>query len=507
MASRIENNTVYDNSDWPVKAHAQKELKQEVVPVGQKTEDGNTDIEAPVEGYYIEKTKQSPDGDDDKPDTSVDPDARITINPSIAIYKETDEINNTKKQAVYRAVAKTFDVSGSDAYLLKAADMMNSKQPHSCFDNINFSKRNNIYGKAVYEANNFVYTTNNPSRVERQDNSIKMDLSINHKSKSENTKAMLFSSFTKTNAKTNFASASSENNEIPKDEVEVELKYKSFSLYGVLQQRFKSKDLGTLSAYHINDEAQEAKTSNVTASYFLNKYMALAQGSLNTYKVFNQKTITKSDFNISFNPELASTEHKAKNAPEQEAELKSETKVVQEANAKKWTKSFSPFFDTEAINGNTELGPGGEMRFKRTGDDSTFRASAFGKVSTTQQEESNKYHVTFGSGVNYKKNFNSHSQLNASIDLRDKITFGEGNIATANATVSYTSPKITAELEGKYINITHPGSPNYAGVVGRVFYTPNKNINLFAEASYADLKEPDARTSCSNIQAGVAVNF
>jgi len=174
---------------------------------------------------------------------------------------------------------------------------------------------------------------------------------------------------------------------------------------------------------------------------------------------------------------------------------------------KKWSKSFSPFFDTQSINGSTEEGIGGQIRFKRTDNASTFRADAFGKISTTQQEENNKYHETFGSGIKYKKNFNAHSQFNASIDLRNRITFGEGNITTANATVSYTAPKIMAEIEGKYINITHPDSPNYAGIVGRVFYTPNKNINLFAEASYTDMKEPTYRTTGSNIQTGVIFNF
>ena len=230
----------------------------------------------------------------------------------------------------------------------------------------------------------------------------------------------------------------------------------------------------------------------------------MAQGSFNTYKVYNQKAITKLDFNISFNPEI---ESKETNALEPEFEPKTDTKVVQEASAKKWSKSFSPFFDTQSINGKTEEGLGGQMRFKRTESGSTFRADAFGKVSTTQQEENNKYHITFGSGIKYKTNFNTQSQLKAGIDLKDRITFGEGNITTANATVSYTSPKITAEMEGKYINITNPDSPDYAAVVGRVFYTPNKNLNLFAGASYTYLKEPNSRTAGSNIQGGVVFNF
>ena len=52
---------------------------------------------------------------------------------------------------------------------------------------------------------------------------------------------MLFSSFTKTNTKTTYTSAHSENSEIPKEEIESN--YKAYSVYGVLQQRFKNKDL------------------------------------------------------------------------------------------------------------------------------------------------------------------------------------------------------------------------------------------------------------------------
>ena len=199
----------------------------------------------------MKKTEQTPD-DDDKLDTSIDPDARITVNPSIAIYKETDDISNAMQQAVNRAVANIFHDSGQDGYL-KATDMIKNEQPYSCFDDINFAKRFNVYGKAVYEGNNIIYTTDIPSRIERQENSVKTDLGLNYKSNSENTKAMLFSSFTKTNSKTYFDSEHLEDSEIPKDGLEYN--YKSYSLYGVLQQRFKNKDLGTLSAYHINDES------------------------------------------------------------------------------------------------------------------------------------------------------------------------------------------------------------------------------------------------------------
>ena len=517
MVLRIENSILKnDNSELSVKAPVQQEQKKEVVPVGQKTEDNNTDIETPVQGYYIEKTEPTPDDDDDNDndnddddnlDTGINPDARITISPSIAIYKETNELTAAMEQTVYRAVANAFQVSGSDGYF-KAADMMKNKQAYNCFDDINFAKSFNIYGKAVYEGTNISLTTDVPSKVEKQENSVKTDLGLNYKSKSENTKAMLFASHIKTNAKTNMTAKPSEDAEVPETEpINIESNYTSFSLYGALQQRFKNKDLGTLSAYYIDDDTQDLKLSNVTASYFLNKHMALAQGSLNTYKVLNQKSITKLDFNVSLNPELAASEPKANETPPQETEPVAETQAVPQANPPKWSKSLSPFFDTQAINGNTEEGIGIQMRLKRSGNTSNFRANAFGKFSTTQQVENNQYHATFGAGIKYKKNFNEASQLNARIDLRDRITFGQGNITTASATLSYASPKVTAEVEGKYINITNHDSPDYAGIVGRVFYTPNKNINIFAEASYTDLKEPSYRTTGSVVQAGIIANF
>lgn len=107
MALKIENNIVNDKSELPVKESVKQEQKQDIIPVGQMKE-AKTDTESQVEGYYIEKKEQMPDDDDDKLDTSVNPDTRITINPSIAIYKETDEISNTMQQAVNRAVANIF---------------------------------------------------------------------------------------------------------------------------------------------------------------------------------------------------------------------------------------------------------------------------------------------------------------------------------------------------------------------------------------------------------------
>lgn len=55
MVLKIENSVLNDNSELTAKTPVQKELKKVVVPVGQKIENNNTDIETPVKGYYIEK--------------------------------------------------------------------------------------------------------------------------------------------------------------------------------------------------------------------------------------------------------------------------------------------------------------------------------------------------------------------------------------------------------------------------------------------------------------------
>ena len=140
MVLKIKNNTVNNNSESPVKTPVRQEQKQDVIPVGQ-TEEKNADVEKPVEGYYIDKSMQAiedEDDDDDDFDTSINPDARITINPSIAIYKETDEISNAMDRVVDRAVSNTFQDSGADSYY-KATDMIESKQPYDCFNDINFA--------------------------------------------------------------------------------------------------------------------------------------------------------------------------------------------------------------------------------------------------------------------------------------------------------------------------------------------------------------------------------
>ena len=520
MVIRIENSTIKEENKSFKPAQNLKDQANAAIPIV-KEEANAVDNQEPIKGFYVETTgKNSVEEDDDDDGELVDnpdPNERITINPGIAIYKNTDEITNAMDRTVNKSIANMFQSSGETAFY-KAKDMINDNQAYNCFDDINFTKRFNIYGKAVYELDNYRYKLDDLGSVStRVQNSFKFDLGLNYKSKSEKTKAMLFSSFTGTKVKTNYETGPSETFELEDGEgavsesantIQFKSNYKSLSIYGAVQQQFKNKDFGILSAYHINDNTLDTKTTNIDASYFLNKYKVLAEVNTNIYKALDMKTITKTNFSLSLNPELTSQV----NNENESSVSDSDPEVTQKISSKKWSKSFTPFFNSQSLNsqsvsGSTEEGLGGELRLKRTGQLSTLQLGGFGKISTTQQEDNNQYHLSFGALMKYSKNWNKKSQLKAKLSLKDRVTFGQGNIMTANATVSYVSPKVTAELEGKYINVNHADFTNYGGVVGRVFYTPNKNVNVFLEGCYTNMKEPNAKSSNSVVQAGVIANF
>ena len=208
MTLRIEDNIVNNNSKMPEKKKNIDKQAETTIPIVQK-EEKTADKDKPVEGFYIEKTsvpassKQQHDPQDDEDfDTSIDPEARISINPSIALYNGTNALTDAMEQTVNRAVSEIFNDSGEAAYY-KATNMIKDKQPYNCFDDINLKKRFNIYGKAVYENLKKRYDIDySSSYITSKENSVKMDLGFNYKSKSEKTKIMLFSSLTKTNYKT-----------------------------------------------------------------------------------------------------------------------------------------------------------------------------------------------------------------------------------------------------------------------------------------------------------------
>ena len=169
---------------------------------------------------------------------------------------------------------------------------------------------------------------------------------------------------------------------------------------------------------------------------------------------------------------------------------------------KKWKRTFSPYFNSETITGSTENGLGGEYRMKRTDKDSALRIGTFGKLSTTQEENKSRYHLSFGSSLKYTKNIGSKSAFKAAVDIKDRITFGKGNIYTASGSAKYFSPKVNAETEIKHFIVSGDEKSSYFGITGKVFYTPCKTVNFYTEAAFTNMKQDIYNIQGTTLQAG-----
>ena len=514
---KLESNITNGDEQEPVKKQGTTPI---VVPVVEESAPQQTASEKPVEEYYIEKTSQEPDtkpdnnkDDNDDIDTSIDPNARISISPSIAICKNTDEITNTMAQAVNSVVAN-INNNSSDESFYKAQTLLSGSNPYKCFDEINFAKSSNIYGKAVFEGNYINLVNNEPSSKQSLSrDSERVDLGLNWKSKPGNTKIFAFGSFTHTDSKLKIESLG-QNTELDEAPLVIKsnLAYNSYSFYGAAQHKLKNGDIVTGSGFHINDSTQEITTTSFDASYFLKKFMVLAEGKTTINKVGSLKSVSKTDFSISLNPELAfELPQKEKNNLDENKPETEENSAVSNTNGKNWSTDICPFFESQSISGqytssDVEEGLGIKVRVKKTDTDSNFRFASFGKLSTSQQEENNRYHVTFGSGIKYAKNIGTKSLLKAEAEVKNRYTFGHENILTASAHALYTFPKLSLEAEAKNIFIS--GNQNsYAAIVGRAYYTPIQNVNLYAEASYTNYKDTCYKLSGTNIQAGFIVNL
>lgn len=515
VLNRLDSVNSYSN------AVVQKQEKENIQPqtttVKADVKVKNTDLDAPVEGYYVEQTSQEPikaqgeeqnnqEDDDDDIDMNVDPDEKITILPSIAINKTATELTNTMEQAVNRAVADILS-STSDASFYRAQAMVSDQKSYKCFDELNFKNNFNIYGKTVFEGNYQNYNNDSQTDIKLSQNSEKADLGLSYKSKSGKTKAFFFGSYTHTNCDVELKSEASDNeSEDTVNNLSGNVKFDSYSVYGAVQRRFNNGDIITGSAFRTDDAASSVKTNSFDASYYAKRFMTMLEGKTTIQKLGNLNTVTKTDFTISFNPELAVEQKQKNSAPDNTSETQTNTDEEEKTTGKKITKTFTPFFNTQAISGDTETGLGLKYIIKRTDKNSGLKFASFGKLSTTQQQESSKYHLTFGSGIKYTNNIGAKSHLKAEAEIKDRYTFGDDNILTASAHVVYASPKFCAEAEAKRILISGD-QPSYAAFDLRSYYIPSDSINLFGELSHVYLKEPDNRLNGTNFQVGIIANF
>ncbi|MBO6271259.1 hypothetical protein J6O48_00615 [bacterium] len=496
-------------------AQTKAEKPEEEVVVIETDEKKENDLTSPVEGYHIEKTDVQPDDDDedDAIDTNVNPEQRITLNPSIALNNASNQLTDALDQAVDRASNTGLENDNiTDRFFAQAQNMQIKDNPYPFFDKKIGTKRSNIFGKAVYEGLNYNYADDDVNITMGQQ-SLRLQAGGVFSSKSDRTKFAFFATGTNTGTNMDYHEGDSHynvdmsNGEISSADSDSDNQsdhstVQSYSAYLAARHTFNNGDVISGSAIHISDGIQDSKTTTISGDYYLSKYSAAIRANVDIYKQGENVSTTKTNFSCYFNPENGETTSVDDAAPKKEIERVSN--LITKPADKKWKFSMSPFFDTNAIEGSPEEGLGLQARLKRKTTDSTTVVRAFGKGSTTQDKDDNLYHVTFGSSLTYKKNVGAHSLLRADVDVKDKYTFSQGNILTASGNLSYVAPKVTAELEGKFIKV--PNS-TYKGLAARVSYTPSDNVHLYGEGGLIDWQYPEGRLKGGSVQFGALVNF
>ena len=542
MISNVSNlnnsdgNTVKENKVTSKKEGNNKDDITDV-PVVEKKEE--KDLEAPIEGYHIEKSEtvslpdDDGDDDDDEMDTNIHPEERITLkSPSIALNLVSNELTSALDQAVSRASnSGVEDEDKTDTFFTQAQTLSEDNDPNAIFK-LNFDKKFNIYGKAVYDYTNYRYSDTDIG-IKMTQSSQKFEIGGTFLSKSGRTKGVFLGSANKSTVSVTTNISESLLADLNINDEDVELSDEQdlnadnlnepeittagiYNLYVAGQHTFKNGDILTSNAFYHNDGVQEASTTSANADYYLSKYGAHISAGTTWYKGQDDVSTQKTYFNCTFNPEEyenigqeTPTDESTENVTDTPSDTSDTTDATDTKDTKaannKWKRSLSPFFDTQAIEGSPEEGLGIKVRFKKLEQASSTRIGMFGKVSTTQRgDESSLYHLTAGVGARYITKVGHNGVIKAEADLRDKYTFGNGNILTATGNFSYVVPKFSAEVEGMYIAVPHS---SYAGVVGRLSYTPNKNVHAYAEASYLNWKYPEGKIDGSSLNLGVLVNF
>lgn len=509
--TKAQNNT--DNSEEEII----------VLPQEEKTDDGT----APVEGYYINKSTvqqddvDDDDDDDDEPiDTGVNPDKRITISPSIALNNASNQLSNALDAAVDRASnAGLDDNDPTDNFFTQAQGLQTAENKYPFFG-ADFKKKNNLFGKAVFEASSYKYTDTDVDITKGQ-LAQKLQFGGVFANNSYKTKFAFFASGSLTNTRNKTLDKtpsddtsstdgvqSKNNTAVTEDNLNNSYNIensvaKSFNAYVAARHNFNNGDIISGNAFYTNNSVQESQLTSVSADYYLSKYKASLKADVDFYKQGASVNTTKVDFSCYFNPEYE-TESLANNTDTETQNEKVIDKYVAKSVDNKFKLAISPFFDTKSYEGYPEEGLGIQARLRKRTDDSKTVIRAFGKGSTTPRGDKDAlYHLTFGSSLTYKKNVGAKSVLKADLDVKDKVTFRQGNILTTFGSLSYSSPEVTAELEGNFIKV--PNS-SYAGIAGRISYTPNKNVHVYGEGSYIHWDYPEGRINGAAVQVGAVIN-
>ena len=539
-----------------------KKEQVKVVPVGQKAENKSDDVDKLPQGYYIEKSQDAPAAepseapveevkknlhkqeqksesannnydDVDEPDTNVYPGSRITVD-SIALG-QSDKIEEALAGAEIKGLNSVIQEPASQ--LDKALTMIQT-DPHSVLEP-NFKKgfhgtgiarfKKGFHGTGIarYELTNYSINIDNEynsSVFKRTTDTKRVDFNATYESPKGKTKLMLHASGTTTDR--HVKEVSSENHiaieqEIPEAQdgsqasadgtaaneniTESKETLNQYRLY--LGGKFKiNKD--ELSASVIHAKGASLDNSNMTqidARYHVNNYNVTLDSSTIIYKI-GPKTSTKTNISCYFNAKEPVDQTENEPANENQTAEENQTKVANTAN--KWSKRGGLIIKGESVNGEYEQGLGYYESFKRLDNNSMLKITPFAVVSTTpRKEETTSYHFTSGVNVKFNKKYSKDSNLTASLDIKDRVSFcgqDKGNAFTAFVDANYTNKKFNAKLEGKYISV--PDS-KYLALALRGGYKINKHVQVFGETSYLNQKDGITKLKGGSFMVGVTGTF
>ena len=530
---------------------AKKEQQAKVVPVGQKAENKSDDVDKLPQGYYIEKSQDAPAAepteapaedvkenshkqeqqsesannnydDVDEPDTNVYPGSRITVD-SIALG-QSDKIEEALAGAEIKGINSV--IQGTASQLDKALTMIQT-DPHSVLEP-NFKKGFHGTGIARYELTNYSINIDNEynsSVFKRTTDTKRVDFNATYESPKGKTKLMLHASGTTTDR--HVKEVSSENHiaieqEIPEAQdgsqasadgtaaneniTESKETLNQYRLY--LGGKFKiNKD--ELSASVIHAKGASLDNSNMTqidARYHVNNYNVTLDSSTIIYKI-GPKTSTKTNISCYFNAKEPVDQ--TENEPANENQTAESNQTAPANSGNKWTKRGGLIIKGESVNGEYEQGVGYYETFKKLGKDhSMLKITPLAVVSTTpRKEETTSYHFTSGVNVKFNKKYSKDSNLTASLDIKDRISFcgqDKGNTFTAFVDANYTNKKFNAKFEGKYILV--PDS-KYLALALRGGYKINKHVQVFGETSYLNQKDGITKLKGGSFMVGVTGTF
>ena len=502
-------------TDAQVKADTQQKNVKDVAP-DEITNAENIDIE----------------DSGDEPDSDLNLDERINID-DISLY-HSDTIGAALEGAQVKGLTSAVEdasEAGDNITIDKAITMAKSDH-YSVFEN-DFKK--GVHGTGIVryqisEYSNIPQSKN--SRVDETDTTKRIDFQATYKSPKGNTKLMMYASGAKTttNYSENFTNTPASDNTVKGTASASDVSEKNnsstaqgpisatenntqYNLYFGGQFNIANDELTACVLHTKGGEICDSKTTEIGAKYNIDKFGVTIDGNVIMYRAGNLKS-TKTNLDCYLEakdkkrPKTQTNDSSVETESEIDSSNEDKAKVQSSTGSKKWVRKDGLVLKGESIKGEYEQGIGYYQVYKRYDDNTFLKITPMIVASTTpRKEETSSYHATFGANVFYKNKINSHSEFDANLNVKDRISFcgaDKGNIITAKLNANYSYKKYNAKIEGKYIN---SAETKYAALVLRNAYKANKNVRLFADVNLLTDSNELGRLNGRSVMVGANVSF